>query len=206
MGKGATEDWLSGARPELALEIRALEHKLLALKEELAAQEESVAQSGVIVDVLRFAVGQQQFALRLSEVVEVLRMVKLHPLPRAPEGIEGVINCRGSMLPVLSLSAIVSIDRYQPTISSSLVVVETSVQRLALIVERVDGVASIDRAAITDTQPQQELQRTLPRYVAGYIRHDQSVLTLLSVQDVLSTEEHKHLSVALRERDEWGRA
>lgn len=188
---------------DIAEEIRSLENKLADLRRDLFESKEANAAS---FDVLRFSVNALPYALRLEDVVEVLRMVKWQGLPKAPADVQGVVNCRGVMLPVLNLAAIVSLSPFQPTLSSSLIVVETSVQRLALVVEAVEGVATVTRAQVSDERAAQQVHRTLPRYVAGYVKVDDAVVTLLDVHEILSHDEHKNLSVAMRDRDEWGRA
>ena len=94
----------------IADEIRALENKLSELRRELLGGQVETVQ----FDALKFSVGESAFALRLQDVVEVLRMVKWQPLPKAPPDIQGVINCRGVMLPILNLGAVVSDAPVEP--------------------------------------------------------------------------------------------
>ena len=53
------------------------------------------------IEILVFEVEGQQFGVRSADVVQVLRAASLSPLPQAPEAIEGVLNLRGSLVPVL---------------------------------------------------------------------------------------------------------
>ena len=55
------------------------------------------------LEVLVFEVGGQRYGLPSSDVQELLRAVTIVPLPRAPEIVEGVINLRGTILPVLDI-------------------------------------------------------------------------------------------------------
>ncbi len=57
------------------------------------------------VDVLIFEVGTQRHALLAADVQEVLPAVPIAPLPRGPAGVEGVINLRGRLVPVLDIRA-----------------------------------------------------------------------------------------------------
>lgn len=61
--------------------------------------------AGARVEVLVFELGEHRFALRAPDVSELLRAVTVVPLPEAPPVIEGVINVRGAVVPVLDLRA-----------------------------------------------------------------------------------------------------
>ena len=54
-------------------------------------------------EVLLFTLEAQRYALPTSDVRELLRAVRLTPLPRAPAVIEGLLNLRGELLPVLDM-------------------------------------------------------------------------------------------------------
>src|SRR5437870_13646015 len=55
------------------------------------------------LEILVFEVGGQRYGLPAAEVREILRAVAIVPLPRAPAIIEGIINIRGTVVPVLDL-------------------------------------------------------------------------------------------------------
>ena len=54
-------------------------------------------------EVLLFTLEGQRYALPLEDVRELVRAVRLTPLPRAPAVVEGLLNLRGELLPVLDL-------------------------------------------------------------------------------------------------------
>lgn len=55
------------------------------------------------IEVLVFQVGEHRYAIPSAQVRELIRAVRIVPLPRAPAIVEGVINVRGEVIPVLDL-------------------------------------------------------------------------------------------------------
>src|SRR5262245_4050496 len=123
-----------GAEPtrrNIFSEIQALEEKLSELRRELFSAPLSWSEEDT-VSLLLFRIRQETFALFLSDVTEVMRMVKAVTLPKAPAGIEGVINCRGVMLPLFNPGLLLSAEPMLPHLSSSLIVVTAGGQQIAL--------------------------------------------------------------------------
>jgi purine-binding chemotaxis protein CheW len=92
-------------------------------------QEESFA-------VLMFDVAGQRHGLPASDVQELLRAVAIAPLPHAPAGVQGVINLRGQVVPVVPLRDRVGLPARPLTVSDHLVVVRSAGRLLALRIDR----------------------------------------------------------------------
>ena len=96
------------------------------------------------MDAITFSVGDQQYALPLEEVREVLRMVHLTPVPDAPPEVLGAINVHGSPVLVLDVRQRLGLPHRPPTPSSPLILVNGSV---ALLIDKVHGVVQHDPVA-----------------------------------------------------------
>ncbi len=55
------------------------------------------------VQIVTFRVGTEQYGLEINSISEIVRPQKITPLPRMPEFIEGVINLRGTIIPIVDL-------------------------------------------------------------------------------------------------------
>ena len=64
---------------------------------------------------LSFRLGEEVFALNVLQVLEVLDMCPITKVPRAPEFMRGIINVRGSVIPVLDLRMKFGLDRVKET-------------------------------------------------------------------------------------------
>jgi chemotaxis-related protein WspB len=89
---------------------------------------------------LQFELGQQRYALDAGQVAEVLPLVRLRPLLHAPRGLAGLLNYRGTLVPVVDLSE-VTLDRPTPAHLTTRIVLVTcpdaagSARLLGLIAE-----------------------------------------------------------------------
>jgi len=55
------------------------------------------------VQLVTFQVGSEEYGLDINAITEVIRPLKITPLPRMPEFIEGVVNLRGAIIPIVDL-------------------------------------------------------------------------------------------------------
>lgn len=192
----------ASAKREILDRISSLESSLGELRRELASTADK--SDATTFDVLTFAVHERHYAVFLNDVAEVLRMVKYSPLPKAPPDIQGVINCRGVMLPILNPGAIFSTEAIQSTLNAALVVVSAAGQRVAIIVEQVLGVQTFMNKELDSVSEEQSGHRTLPPFILGFIKHAGGHISLVDVNQLLRFEDRRALETALRERDEWG--
>ena len=106
--------------------------------------------SGVhlITSYLLASVAEVRIAVPVSVVEEIVRAVALTPLPSAPAIIEGAINMRGVLLPVIDLRVRLGLPRRAIEPSDFLIVLRLPTRRAVIRVDDTDDVAQIDDAAI----------------------------------------------------------
>lgn len=91
-----------------------------------------------------FGLGQHQYALGISEVREILRVTEITPVPEMPAYVEGVINLRGAVLPVLNLRLRLGLERMPSDQQTRIILVEAEDNLFGLIVDRVLEVNTYD--------------------------------------------------------------
>lgn len=105
---------------------------------------------------LTFQLGTDLYAIDVAHIVEVLPMVELKPLPRAPAGVAGVFNHRGAPTIALDVSAMTLHRPSAVRMSTRIVVVQRvdtagAPRRLGLIVERASGVTERPASDFVET-------------------------------------------------------
>jgi purine-binding chemotaxis protein CheW len=98
--------------------------------------------------IVSFRLGPQQYGLPIEAVREVVRMPALTALAGAPPTLCGLLNLRGSYLPVLDGRALVGEPPYCD-LSSQIIVVGRAQPQLGLLVDQVDQVARFDQSLCT---------------------------------------------------------
>lgn len=97
-----------------------------------------------------FSLCGEEYGLPISAVRSVIRYEDPTPVPRAPEGVEGVFNLRGQILPLVDLGRQLRGRSLEPTTHSRIIVADAGVGGVGLAVDRVHEVA---RIPIDDVKP-----------------------------------------------------
>ncbi len=84
-----------------------------------------------------FALGDNRYALGISEVQEILRVSEITPVPEMPAHVEGVINLRGAVVPVLNLRLRLGLEKIPMDQHTRIILVESEGNLFGLIVDRV---------------------------------------------------------------------
>jgi purine-binding chemotaxis protein CheW len=96
---------------------------------------------------LIFSLDDQRYALPLSAVERVVRVVELVPMPKAPNAILGVVNIQGRIIPVISVRRQFGFTEREPDLTDQLIITSVESRATALLVDSVLGVveSSSDR-------------------------------------------------------------
>jgi purine-binding chemotaxis protein CheW len=145
-----------------------------------------------------FEVGGRMYALDVSYVKEVVRWQPVTPLPNAPALIEGVIDLRGAVVPVVDLGRALGGDSVKPGIRARIVVTEVDGLVMGLAVEAAVEVLPVEVTRLEDppalaTQTGYDVARAVVR------RPDASPILVLSVEHLLESVYRSALSDKERE-------
>lgn len=106
-----------------------------------------------IVELCAFRVGSEDYVVDIRRVREVVPPLPIRPVPRAPEFVEGVVNLRGEVIPVVDVRRRFGLPAAPPTRKTRLLVAHVAGRVLALVVDAVLEVVRIPRSAIRAAPP-----------------------------------------------------
>ena len=109
----------------------------------MADREQIQASSGETIQLVSFHLGKEEYGVDISQVQEIIRLVDITHVPRAPRFIEGVINLRGQLIPIIDLRTRFEMPRIEPTKSTRIVVTEIAGKRIGIVVDSVSEVINI---------------------------------------------------------------
>lgn len=95
------------------------------------------ARGGPKREILVFEVGGRRYGLPAAEIRELLRAVTILPLPLAPAGVVGVINLRGTVVPVMDLRARLGLPPKPLEPADHLVIIGADERPVALLIDRI---------------------------------------------------------------------
>lgn len=150
-----------------------------------------------LLECVVFRLEGQRYALDLSQVERVVSMVAVSPLPRTPAIVVGVINHRGSVVPVLDLRPRFGFPRRELGLTDHLLLGRTSRRMLALPVDEVLGVNEVPVENILAPST------LLPGvgYVTGIVALADGLLFIHDLEALLSMDEERRLTEAMDDND-----
>lgn len=134
------------------------------------------------VQLCAFYVGKQEYAVDIRRVAEILHPVPVTPLPQAPSFLEGVVNLRGNIVPVVDVRKRLGVEA-GPTRKMKMLICRMGRKRLALIV---DGVSQVFKVKVSELKPAPPVggEGSLP-YVVGVCGKPGRLRLLLDVKALL---------------------
>jgi purine-binding chemotaxis protein CheW len=143
-----------------------------------------------------FELASESYGVDIGAVNTIIRMQSITEIPRSPDFVEGVINLRGSIIPVIDLRKRFGLAVGEATKASRIVVVEASGQMIGMIV---DAVAETLRLSQDSIEPPSPIVTSLDSdYVRGVGKLESRLVILLDLDKVLSTKETDALRAAKR--------
>ena len=114
------------------------------------SSEAYVGSDAAAVNLACFEVQGQTYALEVAHVREIVRVVEVAPLPNAPELIEGVIDLRGAVIPVVDLAKVLGRGKGNEDLQARIVVLEFDGLVFGLWVDAATDVMSLDARRLED--------------------------------------------------------
>jgi purine-binding chemotaxis protein CheW len=123
------------------------------------------------IEILVFEVAGLRFGVRSQDVVQVLRAASLSPLPQAPEAIEGVLNLRGCLVPVLDTRRLLGLPANEMQHTDHLIVIVVDGKTAALRADRATDLMRLenDLADVADSEAQAHSIELIAKTSAGLV-------------------------------------
>lgn len=138
-----------------------------------------------------FELANEVYGVDISRVQEIIRMTTITRLPRAPEFVEGVINLRGKVIPVVDLKKRFGLQESDRTKASRIVVVDVGDHTIGMVVDAVSEVLRVPTSAV---EPPSPVVTTIESdYIRGIAKLEGRLIILLDLDKVLSWEEKRKL-------------
>lgn len=138
-----------------------------------------------------FLLSKEHYGIDIMAVEEIISMTEITPVPRAPGFVEGIINMRGSVIPIIDLRKKLAIGGAKNnTTASRIIVTSSNKKRVGFIVDQVEEVLRISVDAI-DKAP--GTSRAIDNYISGVARTSKNMVIILDVSKIFSQQERMAL-------------
>jgi purine-binding chemotaxis protein CheW len=161
-----------------------------------AVQEQAVgpAASGEERQLVVFQLGAELYGVDIARVHEIIRLQSITRVPRAPSFVEGVINLRGKVIPVVDLRRRFGLPTGEHTRATRTVVVEIGDQVVGIIVDSVSEVLRVNTSTIEPPSP--VVAGIDSEYLHGIAKLPERLVILLDLDRVLAREERRAIEIA----------
>lgn len=158
------------------------------MKEKREQQEETT-------QIIIFKLGEEEFGVNILQVREIEKLDQgITRVPKAPHFVEGIINLRGEIIPIVDLRARFGLTLPEVGLNSRVIIVEVGDTLVGMLVDEVVEVLRVPVSAI-ETAP--TITKGVDSYfLAGVVNINERLIVLLNLERTLSPDEEEELSEA----------
>jgi len=141
--------------------------------------------------VVVFDLDQQVYGVPIDAVLEIIRMEKITPIPQSPDFIEGIIEIRGKVIPVMDLRKRFGLQVAEHTQSTRIIIVDMDSNSMGIIV---DSVAEVLQISSGNVEPPPSVIGSVDQsFIQGVALLEKRMIILLDLAKVLQDEEKEVL-------------
>ena len=134
-----------------------------------------------------FVLHGEEYGVPILCVQEIIRYETLTRVPQSPDYVDGVLNLRGQVIPVVNLRKKFELPAQDRDKSTRIIVVEVRGRVMGMVVDEVSEVLQVDMGNIAPPPPMGTHLRT--DYISGMAKINETLVILLEIDKILTTEE-----------------
>jgi len=138
---------------------------------------------------LTFLLRNEEYAISITQIIEIIGMQKITEIPKTPVSVKGVINLRGKIIPIMDLRVKFGMEEKEYDERTCTIVVEIEKddmkKQFGLIVDTVNEVTDIENI---DNPPGYD-EQGYERFLLGIGKIKDRVIMLLDIKDIISTND-----------------
>jgi len=146
---------------------------------------------GILLKLVGFFLGTEEYAVDILRIKEIKLMQEITSVPKSPDFVEGVINLRGDIIPIIDLKKKLSLGKAAIDEETKIIVVEIEGKLVGMIVDEVSEVIEIEDTKLAP--PPSIIAGIEGEYLKGVGKMDDKLLILLDITKILTSEEKMHL-------------
>lgn len=149
--------------------------------------EETQRKDDELLQLVTFSIGEEEFGVDILKVQEIIRTMEITKVPRAQEFVEGVINLRGKVIPIIDLRRRFGFTSKEHDKHTRIIVIEINKMIVGFVVDSVSEVLRIPAATVEPPPP--VVAGVESEYISGVGKLQDRLLILLDLDKLLSGED-----------------
>lgn len=144
-----------------------------------------------LLQLVSFFIGSEEFGVDILYVQEINRMSQVTKVPNAPDFVDGVINLRGRVIPVIDLRLRLGMPKKEADKNTRIIVMEVTGKTVGFIVDSVNEVLRVPKS-VTEAPPELAVGINA-EYIKAVGKLEDRLLILIDLEKILSKEENVKL-------------
>ncbi len=145
-----------------------------------------------ILQLVTFNIENEEYAIDILNIQSINRMVEITKIPNSPDYVEGVINLRGQIIPIISLRKRLKLNEKEIDKNTRFIVVEIYNRVYGFIVDSVNEVLRFDRKIIETPPPM--TTNIDSAYIAAIAKLEDKLIILLDLEKIFSKNEFENIN------------
>ncbi|HAO30221.1 MAG TPA: chemotaxis protein CheW [Treponema sp.] len=153
-----------------------------------------MAEENSQLQLVTFQLGEELYGVDIMDVKEIVRVQDVRPIPNAPYYVEGIINLRGEIIPIMNLhkrfhiqQAAASSEDLLSEDDGGFIILDIEGNKIGIIIDRVARVVSVERGEIKP--PPQMFSGIGTEYIQGVVRQESGYLIILDTRKLFNPKE-----------------
>lgn len=155
---------------------------------------EKTRETGTQLQLVSFLLGKETYAIDVMRIQGVERVPEITTIPRFPDFVEGVINLRGEIIPIVDLRKRFGMPGKEHDKETRIALVELRDMTIGLIVDRVYEVFTLDSGAVGQI-PRLSRASVDRRFVLGVAEIREKLTIILDIEKIFTEEEIDEISI-----------
>jgi purine-binding chemotaxis protein CheW len=154
-------------------------------------QDQTKKQDDELLQLVTFSIGEEEFGVDILKVQEIIRTMEITRVPRAQAFVEGVINLRGKVIPIIDLRRRFGLDSKPHDKHTRIIVIEINNMIVGFVVDSVSEVLRIPAGTVEPPPP--VVAGLESEYISGVGKLHDRLLILLDLDKLLSHDDLESL-------------
>lgn len=137
-------------------------------------------------EFVAFRIGEQEYCIDIMSVREIRGWTVETRLPSVPDFVRGVINLRGSVVPILDLSARLGLEQTKPTARNVIIITRIGTLVMGLLVDAVSDILYVKTDDIQQTPDVSCL--SAKHFISGVVAREEGITNLLKLDEILPND------------------
>ena len=149
------------------------------------------------IQMVTFQLGVENYGVDIMDIKEIYGKEDVRAIPNAPSYVEGILNLRGTIIPIINLHKRFQIEKAvldeEDELLSGFVIISLHNMEIGIIIDKVLRVVAVDASTIQ--APPQMISGIGAEYIQGVVHKDETYLIILDIRKLFDPEELQRLTL-----------